>query len=148
MPLLPLPSPSRWYAKDSYGRGDGLATTVKDAIFKQPYLPVVRMPPSSTIKGSDPDPPATTGTNPSQCNTANCINHVGCFNAMTDGVRAVPTAAVKKREEKECSRSAPGAPIQCTIRTFFDNKKYSPQECAAAAKRTENLVFSMQVSLS
>ena len=61
-------SSSKWFDKDSSGRGAGLATVAKDVIFKQPYLPIITMPPSSSISGSTA-PPATTGSNPAQCGT-------------------------------------------------------------------------------
>ena len=123
----PLPFPSRWYAKDSYGRGTGLYTIAKDVIFKQPYLPVFRMPPSSSIKGSDPAPPATTGTNTAQCGAADCINHAGCFVDMAGGVRAVPTPALQ------------------VVNGVAGNNRWTPLMCAAAAKKNGATVFSIQV---
>ena len=125
---LSLPSPSRWYAKDSYGRGDGLATTVKDAIFKQPYLPVVRLPPSSTIKGSDPAPPETTGANPTQCGVQDCISHMGCFVDMAGGVRAVPTGGLRLVWPK------------------LRNAGWTPLLCAAEAKLNGATIFAIQAS--
>ena len=84
------------------------------------------MPPSSSIKGSDPTPPAAT-SNPTQCGAQDCINHVGCFIDMAGGVRAVPTPALQS-----------GA-------FGVANWKWTALLCAQEAKKNGGSVFAIQV---
>ena len=128
-PSLSLPSPSRFFVKDSYSRIAGLRTTTKGVAFKKPYLPTIAMPPSSIVLGSDPDPPTTTATNPTQCDEKNCINHAGCFVDLTGGVRAVPTTALKVTPPSKTAA----------------NSKWTPLLCAAEAKNNYGTVFAIQV---
>ena len=114
----------RWPAKESYGRGAGLQTTFKDVIFRQPFLPILQMPPSSTVSGTTPAP-ATSTANPTVCGTTDCINHVGCFIDMAGGVRAVPTPALRP--------------------PTFTNSGWTALTCAAEAKKNAATVFAIQV---
>jgi hypothetical protein len=84
------------------------------------------MPPSSSIKGSDPAPPAATITNPAQCGTSDCITYIGCFTDLVGGVRAVPTPALQ------------------VVNGVAGNFGWLPLTCAAAAKKNGASLFSVQ----
>ena len=136
--------PSRWYAKDSYGRGAGLNTIAKDLIFKQPYLPVFRMPPSSTISGSEP-PPTDPVVNPVQCGAAECISHVGCVTDMAGGVHAVPTPALTNTTMQLCTVVA--GIKNCVDYPVVANSGWTALTCAAEAKKNGGSLFAIQVGM-
>ena len=102
------------------------------------------MPPSSTISGSEP-PPAAPVTNPAQCGTSDCINHVGCFTDMAGGVAAVPTPALKNTTIQQCFGT--GIFRTCWNIPVITNSGWTALKCAAEAKKNGGSLFAIQVGM-
>ena len=73
----------QWTSKPSYWNGGNQLMFFKNTIFKTPYLPIIAMPPSSSIGGSKSPSSPITAANPTS---------LGCFVDNAAG-RAIPNLA-------------------------------------------------------